>query len=335
MLAGFGAPGSGRIEIDGQDMARVPPWRRPVNMMFQSYALFPHMTVAGNVAFGLRQDGVPRAEIRRRVREALELVRLEDLPDRRPDPPSGGQRQRGGRGDRGAGRRARLGGGQGRGGALGGGMEKGRKLLLREEPLAALDKRLREATQLELVNIQATLGITFVIVTHNQEEAMTVSSRMAIMSGGRVIQVGPPAEIYERPATRFVADFVGQVNMVEARVVEAGDRLMRLEAPDLGCEVVSDRTVPAAVGETVWVAIRPETIELTTAPAGGGANSVRGTVSSIAYLGDLSIYHVLLPTGVTVRASAVNRNRLAERAAARDDEVWLSWRPDASVVLRS
>ncbi len=314
MLAGFEVPASGRIEIDGQDMARVPPWRRPVNMMFQSYALFPHMTVAGNVAFGLRQDGVARAEVRRRVQDALELVRLQDLADRRPDRLSGGQRQRV---------------------ALARAVVKRPKLLLLDEPLAALDKRLREATQLELVNIQATLGITFVIVTHDQEEAMTVSTRMAIMNGGRVIQVGPPAEIYERPATRFVADFVGQVNMVEARVVEAGDRSMRLEAPDLGCEVVSDRSVPAAVGETVWVAIRPETIELTTAASGSGANRVRGTVSSIAYLGDLSIYHVLLPTGVTVRASAVNRNRLAERPAARDDEVWLSWRPDASVVLRS
>src|SRR3954451_18299508 len=314
MLAGFEAPGSGRIEIDGQDMARWPPWRRPGNMMFHPDALFPHTTVASNVAFGLRQDGVARAEVRRRVQDALELVRLQDLADRRPDRLSGGQRQRV---------------------ALARAVVKRPKLLLLDEPLAALDKRLREATQLELVNIQATLGITFVIVTHDQEEAMTVSTRMAIMSGGRVIQVSPPAEIYERPATRFVADFVGQVNMVEARVVEASDRSMRLEAPDLGCEIVSDRPVPAAVGDTVWVAIRPETIELATVPAGGGANQVRGTVSSIAYLGDLSIYHVLLPTGVTVRASAVNRNRLAERAAARDDEVWLSWRPDASVVLRS
>jgi putrescine transport system ATP-binding protein len=316
MLAGFEAPSSGRIEIDGQDMARVPPWRRPVNMMFQSYALFPHMTVAGNVAFGLRQDDVPRAEIRRRVQDALELVRLRDLADRRPDRLSGGQRQRV---------------------ALARAVVKRPKLLLLDEPLAALDRRLREATQLELVAIQRTLGITFVIVTHDQEEAMTVSTRMAIMNAGRAVQIGPPAEIYERPATRFVAEFVGRTNMVEARVIEAGERLMRLAAPGLGCEIVTDRPVPASVGDAVWAAIRPEAVELTTAaaPADGGANRVRGRVSSVAYLGDLSVYHVLLPTGVTIRASATNRNRPAERPAGRDDEVWLSWRPDASVVLRS
>jgi putrescine transport system ATP-binding protein len=317
MLAGFEQPSSGRIEIDGQDMSRVPPWRRPVNMMFQSYALFPHMSVAQNVAFGLRQDRVPAPEIRRRVEEALALVRLEAYGGRRPDQLSGGQRQRV---------------------ALARAIVKRPKLILLDEPLGALDKKLRERTQFELVNIQETLGITFVIVTHDQEEAMTVSTRMAIMNEGVTVQVGPPAEVYEYPSSRFVADFVGDVNILEARVVEAGPASMRLHAAAAGCEIVADRAVPAVAGETVWVALRPEKLELATSPPAQGApgeNCVAGRVADIGYLGDVSIYHVRLPGGPTMRATAANRRRLIERPVSWDDEVWLSWRPDAAIVLKS
>jgi putrescine transport system ATP-binding protein len=317
MLAGFEVPSSGRIEIDGQDMSRVPPWRRPVNMMFQSYALFPHMSVAQNVAFGLRQDRVPGPEIKRRVEEALALVRLEGFGGRRPDQLSGGQRQRV---------------------ALARAIVKRPKLILLDEPLGALDKKLRERTQFELVNIQESLGITFVIVTHDQEEAMTVSTRMAIMSEGVAVQVGPPAEVYEYPASRFVADFVGDVNLLEARVVAADHASMRLHSAAAGCEIVTDRAVPAVAGETVWAALRPEKLELATSPPPQGAageNCVAGRVADIGYLGDVSIYHVRLPTGLTLRATAANRRRLIERPVSWDDEVWLSWRPDAAIVLKS
>ena len=224
MLAGFDRPTSGRIEIDGQDMSAVPPWRRPVNMMFQSYALFPHMTVGQNVAFGLKQDRVPKDELKRRVEEALALVRLDAFAGRRPDQLSGGQRQRV---------------------ALARAIAKRPKLVLLDEPLAALDKKLRETTQFELVSIQEKLGITFVIVTHDQEEAMTVSTRMAIMRDGQVAQMGPPAEIYEYPDSRFVADFVGDVNLLEARVVEAGSQR---HAPGLPRRGLRDRHRPRRAG---------------------------------------------------------------------------------------
>jgi putrescine transport system ATP-binding protein len=315
MLAGFDRPTSGRIEIDGQDMSAVPPWRRPVNMMFQSYALFPHMTVGQNVAFGLKQDRVPRDELKRRVEEALALVRLDAFAGRRPDQLSGGQRQRV---------------------ALARAIAKRPKLVLLDEPLAALDKKLRETTQFELVSIQEKLGITFVIVTHDQEEAMTVSTRMAIMRDGQVAQMGPPAEIYEYPDSRFVADFVGDVNLLEARVVEAGSSGMRLASPAAGCEIVTDRAVPAVAGETMWVAIRPEKFELATSPpADIAVNCMAGRVADIAYLGDVSIYHVRLASGATIRATAANRQRLIERPVTWEDEVWLLWRPDAAIVLKS
>jgi putrescine transport system ATP-binding protein len=315
MLAGFETPSSGRIEIDGEDMAAVPPWRRPVNMMFQSYALFPHMSVAQNIAFGLRQDRVPRAELEERVAEALRLVRLETLGGRRPDQLSGGQRQRV---------------------ALARALVKRPKLVLLDEPLGALDKKLREKTQFELVSIQERLGITFVIVTHDQEEAMTVSTRMAIMAEGRAVQVGTPSEIYEYPASRFVADFIGDTNMLEARVVLADGSRMRVVSAEAGCEIEADRAVPAVAGETVWVAIRPEKMEVATAPpAGPAVNRLAGTVADIAYLGDVSIYHVRLEGGATVRATVANRQRLIERPVTWDDPVWLSFGADAAVVLKA
>ncbi len=245
MLAGFETPTAGKIVIDGQDMAAVPPWKRPVNMMFQSYALFPHMSVEDNIAFGLKQERVGRAEVRDRVAEAVRLVQLDALVKRRPDQLSGGQRQRV---------------------ALARAVIKRPKVLLLDEPLGALDKKLRERTQFELVNIQESLGLTFVIVTHDQEEAMTVSTRMAVMNEGRVSQLGTPGEMYEYPASRLVAEFLGDVNVFEARVVEAGRDRVLARSEALGCDILADRGHTAVAGQTVWVAIRPEKFGLAKEP---------------------------------------------------------------------
>jgi putrescine transport system ATP-binding protein len=315
MLAGFETPTAGKILIDGQDMAAVPPWRRPVNMMFQSYALFPHMSVEDNIAFGLKQDRVARDEIRDRVAEAIRLVQLEPLAKRRPDQLSGGQKQRV---------------------ALARAIVKRPKVLLLDEPLGALDKKLRERTQFELVNIQESLGLTFVIVTHDQEEAMTVSTRMAVMSEGQVAQLGTPGEMYEYPASRFVADFLGDVNVLEARVVEAGRDRVVVHSSEVGCDIVADRATSAVAGQTVWVAIRPEKFSLAKEPPSDRAvNCVEGEVWDIGYLGDVSIYHVRLAGGTILRCTQANRLRLIERPVAWEDRVWLTWTPDASVILKA
>ncbi len=315
ILAGFERPDAGRVMIDGQDMTGVPPWRRPVNMMFQSFALFPHLSVRRNIAFGLEQERLSRAEIAERVVEVIRLVRLEGLEDRKPDQLSGGQKQRV---------------------ALARALVKQPKVLLLDEPLGALDKKLRDQTQLELVNIQDRLGLTFVIVTHDQEEAMTVGSRMAIMCDGQIAQVGTPAEIYEYPASRFVAEFVGEVNLIEARLVAADRSTMRLRAPALACEILTDRPVPALPGEVLYVAVRPEKMTIAkTPPADTSVNCAAGEVYDIEYLGDVSVYHVRLDSGVMLRATEANKLRLIERPISWDDRVWLSWGPDASVVLRS
>ena len=315
MLAGFETPSAGSIEIDGQDVARVPPWRRPVNMMFQSYALFPHMSVGQNIAFGLRQERVGKEEIRERTAQALELVHLHGMERRKVDQLSGGQRQRV---------------------ALARAVVKRPKLILLDEPLAALDKKLRERTQFELVNIQESLGITFVIVTHDQEEAMTVSTRMAVMNHGQVVQQGTPAEMYEYPVNRFTADFLGDVNIMESRVVEAGRDRVRMESADAGCLIEAERSAGALEGQVVWVAVRPEKYELhKEEPTDATVNCIAGTVWDIAYLGDVSIYHVKLRGGMVVRATVANRRRLVERPVTWEDPVWLTWSPDASVILRA
>jgi putrescine transport system ATP-binding protein len=315
ILAGLERPTSGRVLIDGQDMTDVPPWRRPVNMMFQSYALFPHLSVRKNIAFGLEQERLPRAEIAERVEEVVRLVRLEGLEDRKPDQLSGGQKQRV---------------------ALARALVKRPKVLLLDEPLGALDKKLRDQTQLELVNIQDRLGLTFVIVTHDQEEAMTVGSRMAIMRDGQIAQIGTPSEIYEYPASRFVAEFVGEVNLIEARFASVNGSTMRVRAPALGIEIVTDRPVPALPGEPLWVAVRPEKISITKSPPPEtGFNCVTGEVFDIEYLGDVSVYHVRLDNGLFLRATEANKLRLIERPITWEDRVWLFWGPDASVVLRS
>lgn len=314
MLAGFEEPSEGTILIDGVDMAGVPPYARPVNMMFQSYALFPHMSVAQNVAFGLRQDRVPRAEIKDRVVEALALVQLSALGGRKPHQLSGGQRQRV---------------------ALARSLIKRPKLLLLDEPLAALDKKLREETQFELVNIQEQVGITFVIVTHDQEEAMTMSSRIAVMDAGTIAQIGTPSEIYEYPGTRMVAEFIGSVNLFEGRVIEDEPDHVLIQSDEAGGTLYIDHGISGPEGVQVWVAVRPEKIVLSKDPPAGsdGPNTASGTVHEIAYLGDVSIYLVRLASGKIVRVTMPNTSRSAELPITWDDRVTLTWQANAGVVL--
>jgi putrescine transport system ATP-binding protein len=313
MLAGFETPTAGKIYIDGQDMSTIPPYERRVNMMFQSYALFPHMTVEKNVAFGLEQEKLGRQEIKSRVGEILEIVKMSSFLARKPHQLSGGQRQRV---------------------ALARALVKRPKLLLLDEPLAALDRKLRENTQFELINIQKRLGVTFIVVTHDQEEAMTLSSRMGVMNHGKIAQVGTPAAIYESPATKFVADFIGSVNMFEGRVLNEGSGSLRIQSEELGCVVAVDRSVNCARGATVWTAVRPEKINISRDPEQGSPeNVVRGTVKEIAYMGDVSIYHVQIDSGKIVRVTLPNIMRDAEHRITRDETVYLSWHGSSPVVL--
>jgi putrescine transport system ATP-binding protein len=312
MLGGFETPTSGRILIDGEDMTGVPPYERPVNMMFQSYALFPHMNVEQNVAFGLKQDGVPKAEIKERVATMLALVKLGDFAKRKPHQLSGGQRQRV---------------------ALARSLVKRPKLLLLDEPLGALDKKLREHTQFELISIQDKLGVTFVVVTHDQEEAMTLASRIGVMNHGEIVQAGTPAEIYEFPSSKFVADFVGSVNIFEGKLIEDEPEYVRIGSEELGGTIYVSHGISAAPEATVWAAVRPEKVFMSTAPpAEGPDNVVRGSVQDIAYLGDLSIYLVKLPTGKIVRVTQPNTSRHAE-AITWEQQVYLSWDSTSPVVV--
>src|SRR5215510_2270913 len=289
MLAGFEQPTSGRILIDGVDMTDVPPYERPVNMMFQSYALFPHMTVEQNVAYGLRKEGVPAQEIRERVTEMLNLVRLTPLARSKPAQISGGQSQRV---------------------ALARALIKRPKVLLLDEPLAALDKKLREHTQFELANVQDRLGVTFIVVTHDQEEAMTLSTRIAVMDEGRFVQIGTPGEIYENPRNRFVADFVGNINLLEG-VVEScggGEALVRCDEIDAKIPVRFDKAL--APGAAVCVALRPEKIVISKErPPENDRPSIPGVVFDLAYFGRLSLYRVRTAGGKIVEVSAQNRRR--------------------------
>lgn len=313
MLAGFETPTSGKILLDGEDMSKVPPYQRPVNMMFQSYALFPHMNVEKNIAFGLKQDRVPGPEIKRRVEEVINLVQLNQFARRKPHQLSGGQRQRV---------------------ALARSLVKKPKMLLLDEPLGALDKKLREKTQFELMNIQEETGITFVIVTHDQEEAMTVSSRIAVMDHGRIVQVATPTEIYEVPNSRYVASFIGDVNIFESRVKEVGSDHVDLVANDAGCTIHANHSIDTSKGATVWFAVRPEKLEISLdAPADPGTNCMQGEVWDIGYLGNLSIYHVKLDNGTMVTTTRTNRYREVARDITWEDRVYVTWRPDAGVVL--
>lgn len=312
MLAGFERPDDGRILLAGQDIAAVPPWRRPVNMMFQSYALFPHLSVAGNVAFGLKQERLPRAEVESRVAAMLRLVRLDGLGSRKPHQLSGGQRQRV---------------------ALARALAKHPKVLLLDEPLAALDKKLREETQFELMALQERLDTTFVVVTHDQEEAMTLADRIGVMNHGRLAQVGTPAEIYEQPRSRWIAGFIGDVNFFEGSVTAVdGDDVEMTDAA--GRVFRAAGAPPVRTGDRITLAVRPEKISVAT---GSGAaepiNSVAGKVADIGYLGDISVYKVRLDDGAVIKAAVTNARRRIESSIDWDDTVRLSFPPDAAVVL--
>jgi putrescine transport system ATP-binding protein len=313
MLAGFENPTEGKILIAGQDMSHVPPNKRAVNMMFQSYALFPHLSVWENIAFGLKREGKPKDEIAARVDEMLRLTRLVKFAKRKPHQISGGQRQRV---------------------ALARSLAKAPKLLLLDEPLGALDKKLRQDTQFELMDIQEKTGTTFVIVTHDQEEAMTVSSRVAVMDEGRIIQVATPAQIYEAPNCVYVADFIGEVNIIEGVASRDGDgyRIAWAEGQE---PFIAKTPASFAEGQKCHLAIRPEKVAISADKPADMANAIQGKIIDIAYLGNISTYHVKLTNGQMIKAQAANTRRLSRRSYTWEDQVWLSWTDTAAVVLEN
>ncbi|MGJ3264808.1 MAG: ABC transporter ATP-binding protein [Salinarimonas sp.] len=315
MLAGFEEPSGGRILLGGEDLAGVPPYERPVNMMFQSYALFPHMSVEKNVAFGLKQEGLPKDVIAARVAEMLKLVQMERLAARKPHQLSGGQRQRV---------------------ALARALAKKPKVLLLDEPLGALDRKLREETQFELMDIQIELGTTFLMVTHDQEEAMTMADRIAVMDAGRLVQVATPGEIYEQPRNRFVADFVGDVNILEGTVAaREASGLWRIAAPGaLGPLMVDDPDERLDPGQAVAVAVRPEKMTVTRERT-EGPNAFEGEVWDIGYLGDWTVYRVRLDDGRILRVTRANTTRFVERPIDLEERVHIGFLPDAAVILSS
>ena len=315
MLAGFETPSAGSITIDGANMNDVPPYERPVNMMFQSYALFPHMTVEKNVAYGLLRDGIAKNEIEQRVDDMLAMVELSDFRKRKPHQLSGGQKQRV---------------------ALARSLIKQPKVLLLDEPLGALDKRLRDQTQYELMNIQEKLGVTFIVVTHDQEEAMTLSTRIAVMDTGRFMQIGTPTEIYEFPNSRQVANFIGNANMFEGRITENGPDHVVVKCKQPECEFYIDHGLSIQEGTRVWVALRPEKISISKQSADNGArNTFTGMVHDIGYLGGTSTYRVQVSGDRLIEITAQNQQRPRDGNLAIDweEEVVLSWEPSSAVVL--
>ena len=312
MLAGFEEPTEGEIFLDGQSLKGVPPHKRPVNMMFQSYALFPHMSVADNIAFGLKQDGMEKGARDERVAQMLKLVKLEEFAKRKPDQLSGGQRQRV---------------------ALARAVAKRPKLLLLDEPLGALDKKLREETQLELMDLQQQLGLTFMIVTHDQEEAMTMSDRIAVMDKGIIAQIGTPAEIYEAPNSRYVADFIGSVNILEGNVASSDDAHVTIKGGDGEIVGALRGSKAPANGEAAWFAIRPEKMQVSRSKPENVDNALEGEVWDIAYLGDMTIINLKLDSGNVVQASMINRSRLVEDPIGYDERIWLSFSADSGLVL--
>lgn len=315
MLAGFETPDEGQILLDGVDITAVPPHLRPVNMMFQSYALFPHLSVADNIGYGLKREGLPRAEIDRRVAEMLALVKLDGLGKRRPDQLSGGQRQRV---------------------ALARALAKRPKLLLLDEPMAALDRKLRESTQFELMDIQSELGTTFMVVTHDQDEAMTMADRMAVMDHGRLVQIAPPDVIYEAPVSRHVAEFVGDINILEGHVESVEGDLVSVATPLAGIVELDEEAPTLSPGAPVLVGLRPEKIALSHDEPAQGTNKVRGEIWDIGYLGDMTMVQVMIggDDGQLLKVSLTNRSRRIERPFAWEDAVWLSWDVEAGLVLK-
>ena len=313
-LAGFERPTRGRIVLDGQDLVPLPPYERPINMMFQSYALFPHMSVAQNVAFGLKQDRMPKADIARRVDEMLALVQMEKYAKRRPHQLSGGQQQRV---------------------ALARSLARSPKLLLLDEPMGALDKKLRSQMQLELVNIVERLGVTCVMVTHDQEEAMTMAHRIAVMDAGRIRQVGTPDEIYEQPNCRFTASFIGSVNLIEGRIRDDEKDFVTIESPALEGLAYIGHGVTGFEGQEVALALRPEKVQVDKEEPAQPHNKVRGVIEDIAYFGSHSVFHVRLPGGTRLLANMINSQRWASEKFTWNDDVWLSWDENAGVVLTS
>jgi putrescine transport system ATP-binding protein len=312
MLAGFEQPTSGRVLIDGDDLAKVPPYKRPVNMMFQSYALFPHMTVEQNVAFGLKQEGVAKNEIRERVETALDLVQMRKFSKRKPHQMSGGQQQRV---------------------ALARSLVKRPKLLLLDEPMSALDKKIRQATQIELVNILDKVDVTCVMVTHDQEEAMTMANRLAVMSEGKIIQIGTPHEVYEFPNCRFTAEFIGSTNLFNGKVVEDEADHVFIDGPDLKTKLYVSHGITGPLGMDVSVSVRPERINVTRAKPEQPYNWAQGTVSNLAYMGSYTLFHVTLENGKVVIANVPSLALMREDAPSYGDEVFVSWAETSSVVL--
>ncbi|SLN61874.1 Spermidine/putrescine import ATP-binding protein PotA [Falsiruegeria litorea R37] len=312
MLAGFENPTEGSIELAGRDIAGVPPNKRAVNMMFQSYALFPHLNIWENIAFGLRRDKMPKLELEARVEEMLKLTRLEKFATRKPHQISGGQRQRV---------------------ALARSLAKAPKLLLLDEPLGALDKKLRQDTQFELMDIQEKTGTTFVIVTHDQEEAMTVASRVAVMDEGRLMQVATPDRIYENPESVYVADFIGDVNIIQGRATAAGEDSYRIDWAEGQGQLTATSATSFDAGQTCHLAIRPEKVTITADRPEAADNVVQGRVHDIAYLGNLSTYYVELPNGTIIKAQTANTRRISRRSFTWEDPVWLSWTATAGVLL--
>ena len=314
MLAGFERPTEGRIILDGVDITDMPPYQRPINMMFQSYALFPHMTVAQNIAFGLQQDKLPKAEIDERVAEMLKLVHMTQYAKRKPHQLSGGQRQRV---------------------ALARSLAKRPKLLLLDEPMGALDKKLRSQMQLELVSIIESSGVTCVMVTHDQEEAMTMATRIAVMDAGWIQQVGKPDEVYEQPANRFVAGFIGSVNSFDGVIDEDLPEYVTVRTPLFPAPIYIAHGITCYEGQPVAFALRPEKVMIGKDEPEGHTNKAQGVIEDIAYFGSHSVYHVRLPSGAKVLANFANSQRWASDGLTWGDEVWVHWRDNDGVVLTS
>ncbi len=314
MLAGFEKPSSGRIYLDGQDITDLPPYERPINMMFQSYALFPHMSVADNIAFGLKRDGLPKAEIQTRVKELLALVHMDKFARRKPHQLSGGQRQRV---------------------ALARSLAKRPKLLLLDEPMGALDKKLRTQMQLEVVEILERVGVTCVMVTHDQEEAMTMAARISIMDEGWIAQTGTPVDIYESPNSRMIAEFIGSVNLFEGDIVADEPDHAIIETTGLSQSLyVGYGVSTSAESKHVWLAVRPEKTLISREKPEGEYNWAEGTVDDVAYLGGISVFYIRLENGQIVQSCMTNRERRGDNPQW-NDKVYISWEADSGVVLRS